>query len=604
MDTLLKYQLLFYCFFLSAMAVMATVKYDEGRVEIDGIQLLQDSEDSNVYYYLTRAVRLSQKDDGSYELLCIKYVGDDEVSSGGLFHALIEFSLPEDVVKSVETKLQEKMGETARIAGPVPMQQYTTDGEKGIGKFDVVSSILTDTEGEQAFTNNVLTSGFAPLLPNSKAAIAAKLNPSGATLLWESLSGPTSDVSVSVHGFYEAVVKGYNATVSGEASTIYEHYSRVSNWQQGFNREQMRRITDEMIQDQTLNVDIFDRSQGLDIETKDMQAILDIVTEQLIELMFDTTTGWAQKPAGEVAVEAGQIKGRQERGWFSNVFGGKDDTEYYSDNQYVRKKREDVRMNKFYLNLSKSTTIKVPVHTSGNIGGFYEGMQNDLRYFRVVNLDDADFQNRNVHFQIDGSFTDAFNDILNSVSVSFKKSYDNGNDVVTDNLIFTATDIAEGKDFKAIDYPRLGISGSDWLNYEYRLSWNLKGQEKPILVPAMPDGWQGDNTSLISLVPPFKKRTIEVDADRTSFKENGIRTATIRFFTVFNGEPLVSKTLILRDGDTENIAKVNLFFDEGEPIAYQATWYSKTAVHEEPLKQLNQDYLFLITPQLSEFNEE
>ena len=176
--------------------LFATVKYDEGRVQIDGIQLLQDSEDDNAYYYLTRFVKLAQKEDGSYELLCIKYIGENEAASGGIFHALVEFSLPQDIVDTIEGKLKSKVGENAKIVGPVPMRQFTKEGGDGIGKFDVVSSILTDTEGENAFTSNVLTSGFAPLLPNSKAAIAAKLTPSGSTLLWESLLGSTSDLSL------------------------------------------------------------------------------------------------------------------------------------------------------------------------------------------------------------------------------------------------------------------------------------------------------------------------------------------------------------------------------------------------------------------------
>lgn len=598
--TLKTFSLLFLMYF----HLFATVKYDEGRVEIDGIQLLQDSEDDNAYYYLTRFVRLSQKEDGSYELLCIKYVGENDATSGGLFHALVEFSLPQDVIDSVQAKLKTEIGENARIVGPVPMQQYTKDGENGIGKFDVVSSILTDTEGDEAFTRNVLMSGFAPLLPNSKAAIAAKLSPNGATLLWESLiGGGTSDVSVSVHGYYEAVVKGYNATVTAEASTIYEHYSKLSNMQKGFTREQMRKITNEMVQDQVLNIEVFDRSEGLGIDNKAMTGILDVVSERIIELMFDTQTGWAQKPTEEVAIELGQIKGRQKRGWFSNVFKGKDNAEYQSDNQYVIKKRKDIRMNKFYLNLSKTTTIKVPIHTSGNIGGIYSEMQNDDRYFRVINLADSDFQKRSVHFQIDGEFKDAFNDILNSVSVSFKKVYGEGTDDATGSLIFTGKDVSEGKDFKALIYPRLGISSSDWLNYEYRISWNLKGVENPILIPRAFDLWKAGNTSLTTLTPPFKKRTIEIDADKPSFKDSEIRSASVRFFTVFNGEAIPNKTLIIRDTDTKNTSKVNLFFDEGEPMAYKVTWYSKKGKYSEKIQELDQDYLFLITPSAEDFND-
>lgn len=581
----------------------AQVKYDEGSVQIDGIQLLQDANNSNAYYYLTRFVRLSTKEDGSYELLCIKYVGEGEASSGGLFHALIEFSLPNDVVQQVETKLKKQVGEKAYIAGPVPMRQATNENSSEVGRFDVISSILTNTGGADAFTSNVITSGFSPLLPNSKAAIAAKLNPAGATLLWESLAGNTSDVSVSIHGYYEARVRGYNAVISAEASTIYNHYSRISNFQEGFTKQEMRRITNEMVQNQVINVDVFDRSEGLGINTKDMQSIVDVVTDKLIELMFDAKAGWAKQPEGEVAVEAGQIKGRQERGWFDSVFGGTDNTPYFSDNQYVMKKREDIRSNKFYLNLSKSTTIKVPTYTSGNIAGFYKTLKDDPRYFRVVNLADSDFQKREIHFQIDGGFADAFNDIMNSVSVSFRKVYGAGKDDATSDLLFTKEDLSKGKDFKSVFYPRLGIQGSEWLNYEYKISWNVKGDSKPIIIPKAKNQWTADNLSLVALVPPFKKKVIEIDADREGFKEVGIRSANIRFFTVLNGKPNSQRTLILRDSDSEGTSKIILYYDEKEPLAYQVTWYTKTKKHAQPIKELEGDYLFLITPEAEDLQK-
>ena len=613
LNILLKY-ILIGTFLFPLSELFAQVNYDEGRVQIDGIQLLQDSNDENAYYYLTRFVRLSTKDDGSYELLCIKYVGEGENASGGLFHALIEFSLPQEVIETVEAKLKQQVSSGAYIAGPVPMKQIENESTSEVGRFNVVSSILTNTTGEGAFTSNVIASGFSPLLPNSKAAIAAKLNPAGATLLWESLSGSTSDVSVSIYGYYEAKVKGYNAIISAESETVYEHYSKVINKQEGYTKNELREISDEMIQNQVINVEVFDRSEGLGIDTKDMQSIVDIITDKLVEVMFDTKTGWAKQPEGEIAVNAGQIKGRQKRGWFSNVFGGTKvglfgisssdkarNDKYVSDNQYVVKNRKDVKTNKFYLNLSKSTTIKVPTFTSGNIAGFYDSLKDDDRYFRVVNLIDSDYQKREVHFQIDGGFSDAFNDILNSVSVSFRKIYGEGKNDTTSDLLFTKDDLNKGKDFKTLNYPRLGVEDSEWLDYEYKMSWNLKGESNPIIVPKEDNQWKSENLSLIALVPPFKKRVIDIDADRSAFSDADIKSATVQFFTVLNGKPNSQRTIILRESDAENTMQTNLYYDDGEPLAYQITWYGNNGRFKENIKELKEDYLFLITPSAEDF---
>jgi hypothetical protein len=575
------------------------VNYDEGRLMINGIQLLQDSNQPDTYYYIPDFPRLSTKEDGDFELMCTKYIGQEGNASGGLFHTLIQFDLPEEVLNDLEKELKEKKG-GAKIAGPVPMKQALKDGEDGIASFKIVSSILNNVDGKNPFTQNVITSGHAPLYKNSKAAIAAKLNQEGATLLWESLQGKTSDISVVVSGYYEAKVKGYNAVVSADMSTVYEHYSKVYSNQKEYTKRQMRKITDEMVQQQKLNIDVFDRSSGLGIKTDDMSSILSLITDKLIELMFDAEMGWAKQPEKETAVEQGQILGRRKRGFFSKVFGGARDEKYVTDNQFVLKNRSDIKVNKFYLNLSKSTTIKVPVYSSGNISGLYEVFKEDPsskdKYFRVVNLDDVDFSKREIIFQLDGEYVDTFNEILNSVTVSFKKHYGEDHSDVTKDVIINRTDLEAGKDYKNIFYPRLGIKESDWLDYEYQVSWNLKGNNKTIRLPKSEDKWLKANDASIALTPPFKKRTVQIDADRTFFKDANVQACSIRFFTILNGQPNPQGTVILRKNDTESTSKINLYHDADEPVAYQVNWYKKSGPTTEPLKSLDSDYLFLLPP--------
>lgn len=575
----------------------AQVKYDEGRVIINGIQLLQDSEDETAYYYLPDYPRISTNDNGNLEVMCIKYIGQDGNASGGLFHALIQFDLPEDLIDELEIELQEKVG-GGHIAGPVPLRQVLENGEEGIASFKIVSSILTDTEGENSFTSKLVTSGHAPLLPGSKAAIAAKLNQEGATLLWESLQGETSDVSVVVNGYYEAKVKAYNAVVTAEMATIYEHFSKLYSYQEEYSKRQLRDISDEMLQNQVINIEVFDRSKGLGVKTDDVQAILDIITDKLMAQMFDAKTGWSKQPQKETTVEQGQIKGRQKRGWFSKVFGGARNEKYVSDNQLVIKKREDIKVNKFYLNLSKATTIKVPVFSSGNIGGLYRTLQqeNGDKYFRIVNLEDVDFSKRDVLFQLDGNYIESFNEVLNSVTVTFKKKYNENQNDVTRDIILKRDDLVNGISYKTISYPRLGIMGSEWLDYEYKLNWNLKGEENSIKIPDA-DGWLESNEASVALNPPFVKKIVSVDADRTIFKEENVNSCTIRFFVILNGEAKSQKMLILRADDVENTSKVNLYYDKNEPIIYQVTWYMGNEQKQQQAVPLEGDYIFLMPPQ-------
>lgn len=575
-------------FSLFPIFCFAIVKYDEGRLQIDGIQLLQDKDNPNDYYYIPQYPRVAQKEDGSLEILCLKYVGTGgAATNGGVFHALIEFTLPNKLIEILQDKLKTVAGGAARIAGAVPIQQAVKDGEAGLASFQVVSSILRDN----TFAKSIITSGFAPFLPGSKAAISARLSQEGATLLFETLKRPTSDVSIALSGYYEAVVKAYNAEVIAESKMVYTHFSRVFNKQEGYTKDEIRNVTDKLIRDQVIKVQSFDRGASLNVSTKDMDNILNMVTDKLIDVMFDPTKGWAKDPERVASVGQNQIPMRQERGFFGQLFAGTGNQEYVSDNQFVVKDIKDERLNRFYLNLSKSTTIKVPVYTSGNIAFLMnnlEGKERD-KYFGTVNLDDPDFQMRDINVQVDGAFSEAFGEIFNFVSLNFRKAYNNGQSDVTKDVVFDRKAVEAGNVLQHVLYPRLGLQKFDWLNYEYRISWSLKGKNKSI------DGqWMKANGNAIALVPPFVKKTIEVDADRGFFKEKNVMSASVRFLAIVQGEAVVQKTLVLRASDTEVTSKVALFCDPGETLGYQVTWHTKEGDKKEDIKVLDQDYLILV----------
>jgi hypothetical protein len=579
--------------------LFAVVKYDEGRMMIDGIQLLQDNTNPLEYYYLPQYPKLAKNEDGSFEFLCIKYIGENKESSGGLFHALIEYTLPDSLVKTLGIKLaQQKPG--AIIVGPVPLMQAFNDGQEGVGSFQVVSAILSKEGGEDKFTRTVITSGHAPLTPGSKAVVASLLTPEGATLLWNSMQGATSDVSVSIHAYYEAAVKSYNAVVQAEMSTIYEHFSRVYGVQQDYTKRQLRKIVDDLKQDGTLTIDVFDRTSALGIKDNELDAVLSLVTDKLVELMFNAESGWSQEPEREVAVEPGQFKGRQNESWFSRTFLGSKDTKYYTDNQYVMKKREDIRTKTFYMNLSQSTTVKVPVYSSGNLGGLFSTL--DSRYFRIVDMNDPAFQIRDLHFQIDGDYVDSFQDIINFVSVNFRKKYDANHDDQTKQIIINYQDVKGGNTIRSINYPRLGFTSSEWLDYEYQIGWSIKGENKTLKIPEGQDKWARSNEPAISLRPPFDKRVLELDADRGLFRDAGVVTAVIDFATVLAGNVRKYRSISLKSGDAENSVSTAIYHDGGEEIVYRVTWYNKNGrQYRTELQVLDSDYLYLVPPSEDKF---
>jgi hypothetical protein len=238
----------------------------------------------------------------------------------------------------------------------------------------------------------------------------------------------------------------------------------------------------------------------------------------------------------------------------------------------------------------------VPLHTSGNLGGLYATAGTDENYFRIVNMNDPAFQRRSVTFQIDGEYVDAFDDIVNFVTVNFRKKYGSTEDDVTDQLVFSAADLKNGKPFKEISYPRLGRQTSDWLSYEYQLIWSIKGKQATIRYPAESQQWIKSSDPAISLVLPFVKEYIELDADRQLFKSDSVSSANISFATSLGGDKKVVRNIILRQTDQSSVIKTAVYHDPGSPVVYQAKWYSPNGEQVDPLQVISTNYLFLTPP--------
>ncbi len=560
------------------------VNYEAGRIEVNGILLLQDAANPDAYYYLPPAPRVSQRKDGGLELSVIKFVDPKGDTSGGLFHMLVSLSLPPDELDTLKEELK-TVKPNAELLGPVPLKQ---DEEAG---FNIISGTLTDKK----FTTSIISSGRAPVTPGSKAAVAATLSPHGATLLWESMQKPTSDVSVSLRTFYEATLPSFTAKIFAEVSTVYTHFSRLKNKQEGYSRNQVRDIVDELVRTGDIKVDVMDRMPE-DTANKAMQSLVDLVTSKLTEVIFDQKTGFTAIPEKEKAVEAGQVKGRQKKGWLAKLFTSTGNQKYFSDNQYVLKNRKDINRAVFNINLTRRAVIKVPVDTAGNISGLYKEFEKNPDMFRVVNLADPAFQKRELFFRIDGEYAGAFEKMMNYAGISIRKTYKEQADA-TGELIFTREDIRDGHLSKSWKYARLGQSGSSWLNYDYRTTWSIQGQHK-IHQPLDPAEWMNSSDPIITVAPPLKRIDLEVDADRFLFEDAGMRSATMEVkYTIF-GKEKKQRLAVMRATDAESVSSLALFCDPRRALQYRVNWYPvKGAPKKGDWQEMEDTYLVLSPPE-------
>jgi hypothetical protein len=300
-------------------------------------------------------------------------------------------------------------------------------------------------------------------------------------------------------------------------------------------------------------------------------------------------------PATESGIRPDEIKERYEHGAFVSFFVGDGVQPYVPDDQLLLKSKQEIRNYKFSLNLTQSTAIKVPIYSAGNVGGFYDAYKNDQRYFKVVDMNDPSFQIREVFFQLDGNFVDSFDEVLDHVAVRIQKRYANpDHNTFAGTLIFNKETISQGKFIQSVEYKRLGDPSEYWLNYDYQVAWKLLGIDSTFVQPD--SAWMSSETPSVSLQPPFVKQEIEIDLDRQGFAEQGYQSARIRFGSILGGKPVKGKAIILRKNDTVESVRTNVYHDPGQAIVYQVTWYGTNNKAEDPMRVLEEDYLFLIPP--------
>jgi hypothetical protein len=138
------------------------------------------------------------------------------------------------------------------------------------------------------------------------------------------------------------------------------------------------------------------------------------------------------------------------------------------------------------------------------------------------------------------------------------------------------------------------MSGADWPEYEYQVRWSVRDGET-VHVPAG-DKWAKTRDAAVSLVPPFGRRVVEIDADRQLFAKHGIATAVVEFATMVGGRPRLQRKVILRAADAAPTTKVAVYHDRQTPVAVRVTWHSPMGKTEGKLEVLESDYLFLTPP--------
>ena len=516
---------------------------------------------SNEYYYLPTNLRLSEKEDGTPEFIFVKYTTEENEAAGGvqgaLMHFLMEWGLNPDQEKELQQQISAKLGDlksvnpryaevkNPKVLGPVTLKS-DVEGET----FRIVSGTLTN----EKFTPNMVTSGKAPLLPGSKMAVAAILEKNGAQLLAATFEKARSitDVSLNLRFQYEVLTPAVDGVITvnwTQISQLYQEFSR--EYSHTDKDDDTLPVSNSMSDDEITDTEK-DSLFSFLIENKAVVIKLDQlkpdnpiakeVTDAFLEYFLSSV---AEKdfalPEEGKPVESLNNEYQPSEGLYKYTFNSK-------------RMETKMRMGTENYNLKLRIPVVHEMSITENLASWYDGVKHNKQCVTSVNLNDPFFQHREINLILDGEAEQMFGDEVNAVSVDIRKRRSSGNDF-QDAITIDKKTLANGT-LASLTYARGEDKNPDV--YEFRTSWNLKGN----LYPEDPK-WEKGDWKGINLVAPVAPRTILFEGDLTELQEMGIPRATLQLryqkfgkevetnipLTVSKGQPLIEK-VIYTDKDT------------------------------------------------------
>ena len=129
---------------------------------------------------------------------------------------------------------------------------------------------------------------------------------------------------------------------------------------------------------------------------------------------------------------------------------------------------------------------------------------------------------------------------------------------------------------------------TEWLSYEYRITWNLFGGAK------WESGWKTTDDFIIPVTPPHRYREVTVEADSSVLFDAGVRLASLKFKYNLFGNNAVEEVTI-RPGNNGTLSQVIRYAHEPNDYEYDydISWLKRGGMQLEKTNQTgNAEFLF------------
>ena len=524
--------------------------YIERGVKAKGLWCFPSLANPNIYYYLPNQARLAESS-GAPEFSMLRYVkntkGGAEQSEvvttaegGALLHFLVEYYTPSNAVAQTERALRQQLqNENLKLAGPLIFDA---------GKYVLISSIL-QSDGEKK--NELLLSGEAPVLEGSKIAFSFHLSPEKSKLLMESLSTKTSDISVLFDLTFSGWSENYQAELTVNWSEVYQKSQSKTKVGIPFFKAEVDKLVEDMVKSNAITLKTFGADEQMD-------GLINVAYSKITGMLFDPVPPPAPKEektslGTELLKVVNGIIQMKNKALASSGF---------NVGYHFKKIR---KQGKTQINLSNSIEIERHHFITYNFGDLYQKYGQDNRFFKTVNLNDPDFQQRSVFVNLDGKVAHDFDKMLNNITVEVRKKHDNGALTFKQVLINRSNLEQQAPE---IVYPNLQDQDSEsWFQYEFRTIWNFKGGG----VYQTP--WAVANSATINLFAPYASRTIYLDGELQQCWDQGIRAIAVQINYPFFGKEEALAPHLLTPASTAADQQITLTIPDGPfEYDYQIQW--------------------------------
>jgi hypothetical protein len=535
------------------------------------------------YYYLPSPamLRLAKKPDGTPEFLLMKFTTEARADKGGMSGGLVHFLMEWSLTPAQETELKAKLASAhqgAQLMGAVPLEP---EGESG--SFQIVSATL----GDKTLTPTVITSGKAPLLPGDRAAAAARLSAEGAQLLAATLekSRSIADISIALNYRYTVMapaVRGHITVhwdkLEAEGDSLRAKYSKQGgscflfwcNADATYTYSEARRQFSVLVENKIIDIHY---EEGLADERT--AKIRDAFFQYAMNLMSEPPKPDTPPvpPSEEEKEKSPDIKhGRQytfSKSSMKRTFARKEDT----------------------FDLEARLAVKWQYQLVANLASWYDGVRDNPRCVASVNLNDPFFQHRDIHFILDLEAKEMFDEAVNYVTVNVRKRRSSGNPF-EDHVTLDAKYVKDNGIDATVTYARGEDRDPD--SYEYQAQWSLKGG---LVYPPSPS-WQKGSWEGVTLAPPVRPRTLEVEGDLAAMTASGVTRVTVQVHYPRFGKE-VEENIQISPAANEPLVKRRVFMDRNaRGYAYRLIVNHKT---EGRLAlpwsaQVGDDYIYAAIP--------